>query len=70
MPPVAPHDPASLNTRHTGLSLPLPFPTPVAPPPPQPLQMELAVSTLEPHLQGLTTADGAPLRHVYASKGL
>jgi hypothetical protein len=36
----------------------------------QPLQMELDVSTLESHFQGLTTADGAPLTHVYASKGM
>jgi len=36
----------------------------------QPLQMELDVATLEPHFQGLTTADGAPLKYVYASKGM
>jgi len=36
----------------------------------QPLQMELDVETLEPHFKGLTTSDGAPLRHVYASKGM
>mmetsp|Transcript_11146 Transcript_11146/g.22575 ORF Transcript_11146/g.22575 Transcript_11146/m.22575 type:complete len:352 (+) Transcript_11146:33-1088(+) len=36
----------------------------------QPLQMELDVDRLEPEFRGLTTADGAPLRHVYASKGM
>lgn len=36
----------------------------------QPLEMELDVAKLEPEFQGLTTADGAPLRHVYASKGM
>jgi len=36
----------------------------------QPLQIELDVSYLEPEFQGLTTKDGAPVKHVYASKGM
>lgn len=36
----------------------------------QPLQMELDVSQLEPEFQTLRHADGSPLKHVYASKGM
>lgn len=36
----------------------------------QPTQMELDVSGLEPEFQGLKTAGGEPVLHVYASKGL
>jgi len=36
----------------------------------QPLQMELDVASLEPEFQSLTNADGSPLTHVYASKGM
>jgi len=36
----------------------------------QPMQMELDVSSLEPEFQALKNADGSPLTHVYASKGL
>ena len=36
----------------------------------QPLKMELDVSSLEPEFQSLTKADGTPIKHVYASKGL
>ena len=36
----------------------------------QPLQMELPVEGLEPSFQGLKSADGKPITHVYASKGM
>ena len=36
----------------------------------QPLQMELDVSSLEPEFQNLKDSKGAPIKHVYASKGL
>ena len=36
----------------------------------QPLQMELDVSSLEPEFQNKTDKRGAPIKHVYASKGL
>ena len=36
----------------------------------QPLRMQLDVSQLEAELQGLVGKDGAPIRHVYANKGM
>ena len=36
----------------------------------QPLQMELDVTSLEADFHSLKKADGSPITHVYASKGL
>ena len=36
----------------------------------QPLQMELDVRSLEPEFQKMIGANGKPITHVYASKGM